>query len=222
MHVQAGNKRLLEKNGISLQELHRYATCIYVILDGCYAGRIELADEIRDHTKENLQSLRLDGIRKTVMLTGDVSAVAEKVAGELSLDEWYGELLPQDKVTKMETILKSGTVTAFVGDGVNDAPVLAMADIGIAMGDIGSDAAVEAADVVLLHGRLDAIHELINIAKKTNVIAIQNIVFALGVKFLVLILGAFGVANMWMAVFADVGVSVIAILNAMRTMNSGK
>ena len=220
--IHAGNRRLMEREGIDPELPSEGATCIYVTVDGNYAGRIELADTIKENAAETMSELRQAGVRRLVMLTGDIESSAKRVARAIGLDEWRAGLLPQDKVTELEELLRTGMVTAFVGDGVNDAPVLTMADIGIAMGGVGSDAAVEAADVVILHDKLSGIPEAKRIGKKSMRIAKENIIFALGVKAVVLVLGALGYASMWLAVFADVGVSVIAILNAMRTMYLAK
>ena len=220
--IHAGNRRLMEREGIDPELPSEGATCIYVTVDGNYAGRIELADTIKENAAETMSELRQAGVRRLVMLTGDIESSAKRVARAIGLDEWRAGLLPQDKVTELEELLCTGMVTAFVGDGVNDAPVLTMADIGIAMGGVGSDAAVEAADVVILHDKLSGIPEAKRIGKKSMRIAKENIIFALGVKAVVLVLGALGYASMWLAVFADVGVSVIAILNAMRTMYLAK
>ena len=217
--VQAGNLRLMQKNGFEPSGDAEGGTSVYVLLGGRYAGRILLSDTIRSDAVQSVSRLRSLGVRIVTVLTGDVAAAAKPVAEAITADRWYASLLPGDKVSHMEQAVSRGDLTAFVGDGVNDAPVLAMADVGIAMGGVGSDAAVEAADVVILQDRLSAIPEIVLIAKKTMRIAVQNIVFALGVKLLVLILGAFGFAGMWMAVFADVGVSVLAILNAMRALS---
>ena len=194
---------------------------IYLACDGTYSGSIVIEDEIKQDAPSAIRQLKSSGIRKTVMLTGDADAVGQKVSGRLGLDQAYTELLPADKVDRVEALLREKTEKGklvFVGDGINDAPVLARADVGIAMGGLGSDAAIEAADVVLMTDEPSKIAAVMKIARKTIRIANQNIVFALGVKFLVLILGALGYANMWAAVFADVGVSVIAILNAIRAM----
>lgn len=216
--VCAGNRRLMEQVGISPQQPSDGATCIYVSVDGSYAGRIELTDTIKDGAKEAIEALRKLGVTSTIMLTGDVESSAKRVAAAVSLDGYRAGLLPQDKVTNLESIMEQGGTTAFVGDGVNDAPVLTLADVGIAMGGVGSDAAVEAADVVILHDRLSGIADAIGIGRKTSRIARQNIIFALGVKAIILVLGAMGIASMWLAVFADVGVAILAILNAMRAM----
>ena len=180
-----------------------------------------ISDEIKEGAKEAISDMKHVGVRKTVMLSGDQKEIVEKVAGELGIDEYHAQLLPADKVDRVEKLLEQKSEkdkVAFVGDGINDAPVLTRADIGIAMGSMGSDAAIEAADVVLMDDDVTKIASVVKISRKTLSIVKQNIVFALGVKALVLILGAFGVANMWEAVFADVGVSVIAILNSMRTL----
>lgn len=219
--VLAGNAKLMIREHIKYTACPSVGTVVYVACNGKYAGCIVIEDEIKADAPAAIRSLKSAGIRRTVMLTGDVDAVGKKVANRLGLDQAYTELLPADKVDRVEDLLKQksekGTLV-FVGDGINDAPVLARADIGIAMGGLGSDAAIEAADVVLMTDEPSKIATVMRIARKTIRIANQNIVFALGIKFLVLILGAFGYANMWAAVFADVGVSVIAILNAIRAM----
>lgn len=219
--VLAGNAKLMVKEHIKYTACTSVGTVIYVACDGTYAGCIVIEDEIKADAPAAIRSLKSAGIKKTVMLTGDADAVGKKVAGRLGLDRAYTELLPADKVDRVEELLKQKNEKGklvFVGDGINDAPVLARADVGIAMGGLGSDAAIEAADVVLMTDEPSKIASVMKIARKTIRIANQNIVFALGVKFLVLILGALGYANMWAAVFADVGVSVIAILNAIRAM----
>ena len=219
--VAAGNAKLMKRLGISYQECHHVGTVIHMAVDGRYEGHILISDILKPHAKEAIAELKKAGIKKTVMLTGDSKRVADQVAKELGIEEVYSELLPADKVSKVEELLAKKTEKeklAFVGDGINDAPVLARADVGIAMGGLGSDAAIEAADVVLMTDEPSKIAAVMKIARKTIRIANQNIVFALGVKFLVLILGALGYANMWAAVFADVGVSIIAILNAIRAM----
>ena len=219
--VLAGNAKLMDKEHIKYTPSASVGTVVYLAYDRKYAGCIVIEDEIKADAPAAIKLLKSAGIRKTVMLTGDADAVGKKVAGRLGLDQAYTELLPADKVDRVESLLKQksekGTL-AFVGDGINDAPVLARADVGIAMGGLGSDAAIEAADIVLMTDEPFKIPAVMKIARKTIRIANQNIVFALGVKFLVLILGALGYANMWAAVFADVGVSVIAILNAIRAM----
>ena len=219
--VLAGNAKLMEREHIRYQSSSAVGTVIYLACDGTYSGSIVIEDEIKQDAPSAIRQLKSSGIRKTVMLTGDADAVGQKVSGRLGLDQAYTELLPADKVDQVEALLRKKTEKGklvFVGDGINDAPVLARADVGIAMGGLGSDAAIEAADVVLMTDEPSKIAAVMKIARKTIRIANQNIVFALGVKFLVLILGALGYANMWAAVFADVGVSVIAILNAIRAM----
>lgn len=221
--VLAGNGKLMEQAGIDYETCTDAGTVIYVARDGKFAGSVLISDTIKKETFEAIRSLKSVGVRRTIMLTGDRKEVGEAVAREIGLDGVYTELLPADKVEKVETLLKSmseGRKLAFVGDGINDAPVLTRADIGIAMGSMGSDAAIEAADVVLMDDNPAKIASVVKIARKTLKIVKQNIVFALAVKALVLILGAAGMANMWEAVFADVGVSVIAILNAMRALKT--
>ena len=210
--VCVGNDKLMEEIGVKWHPCHRIGTTVHVAVDGTYAGHIVISDEVKPDAKEAIRALKQQGVRKTVMLTGDAKAVGEGVAQELGLDQVYTELLPADKVERVEELLRNKSekeTLVFVGDGINDAPVLSRADIGIAMGAMGSDAAIEAADIVLMDDRP---------SKKTRRIVRQNIIFALAVKALVLVLGALGVATMWEAVFADVGVSVIAILNAMRAL----
>lgn len=219
--VYAGNEKLMNKQGIPFEVCQEAGTVVYLAVDRKYAGCILIADAIKEGASEALKSLKSLGIAKTVMLTGDRKHVGEAVASELNIDEVYTELLPSEKVSKVEELLKSSDKNnklAFVGDGINDAPVLMRSDIGIAMGSMGSDAAIEAADVVLMDDDIRKIPLVVRISVKTMKIVRQNIVFALGVKLLVLLLGALGAANMWEAVFADVGVSVIAILNATRTL----
>lgn len=219
--VLAGNAKLMQKGNIPYTPSTSVGTVVYVACEGKYAGCIVIEDEIKADAPAAIHDLKSSGIRKTIMLTGDADAVGKKVASRLGLDQAYTELLPADKVERVEDLLKQKSEKGklvFVGDGINDAPVLARADVGIAMGGLGSDAAIEAADVVLMTDEPSKIAAVMRIARKTIRIANQNIVFALGVKFLVLILGALGYANMWAAVFADVGVSVIAILNAIRAM----
>ena len=219
--VQAGSGKLMERMGIPYRNCHRTGTIVHVAVDGEYAGHIVIADEIKPDAADAVAALKSQGVRKTVMLTGDQPAVGESVAEALGIDEVHAGLLPADKVDHVEQLLgeKHGRGTlAFVGDGIKDAPVLSRADIGIAMGALGSDAAIEAADVVLMDDKPSKIADAIRISRKTRRIVQQNIVFALGVKLLVLVLGACGVASMWAAVFADVGVSVLAILNAMRAL----
>ena len=219
--ILAGNAKLMKREHIKYAPSSSVGTVVYLACDGTYAGCIVIEDEIKAAAAAAIKNLKPSGIRRTVMLTGDADAVGKKVAGRLGLDQAYTELLPADKVDRVEDLLKEKSEKGklvFVGDGINDAPVLARADVGIAMGGLGSDAAIEAADVVLMTDEPSKIAAVMKIARKTIRIANQNIVFALGVKFLVLILGALGKANMWAAVFADVGVSIIAILNAIRAM----
>ena len=223
--ICAGNDKLMEDFGVSWHPCHRLGTTVLVASDGVYLGHIVISDEVKPDAKEAITALKACGVRRTVMLTGDAKAVGESVAQELGLDEVHTQLLPADKVTRVEALL--GEVSpkgalAFVGDGINDAPVLSRADIGIAMGGLGSDAAIEAADIVLMDDKPSKLADAIRIARRTLAIVRQNIVFALAVKFLVLALSAAGAANMWEAVFADVGVSVIAILNAMRALKTVK
>ncbi len=221
--ILAGNGKLMEEFHISYQECEEIGTVIYLAKDGDFAGSILIADSVKEEAAEAIRSLKACGVRRTVMLTGDRRAAGEAVAAKLGLDEAFTELLPAGKVEKVEEMLaQTGGKSrlAFVGDGINDAPVLSRADIGIAMGSMGSDAAIEAADIVLMDDNPAKIAAVVKIARKTLLIVRQNIIFALAVKALVLILGAFGLANMWEAVFADVGVSVIAILNAMRTLRT--
>lgn len=223
--ICAGNDKLMEDIGVSWHPCHRVGTTVHVASDGVYLGHIVISDEVKPDAKEAITALKACGVRRTVMLTGDAKAVGESVAQELGLDEVHTQLLPADKVTRVEALL--GEVSpkgalAFVGDGINDAPVLSRADIGIAMGGLGSDAAIEAADIVLMDDKPSKLADAIRIARRTLAIVRQNIVFALAVKFLVLALSAAGAANMWEAVFADVGVSVIAILNAMRALKTVK
>ena len=223
--ICAGNDKLMEDIGVSWHPCHRVGTTVHVASDGVYLGHIVISYEVKPDAKEAITALKACGVRRTVMLTGDAKAVGESVAQELGLDEVHTQLLPADKVTRVEALL--GEVSpkgalAFVGDGINDAPVLSRADIGIAMGGLGSDAAIEAADIVLMDDKPSKLADAIRIARRTLAIVRQNIVFALAVKFLVLALSAAGAANMWEAVFADVGVSVIAILNAMRALKTVK
>ena len=223
--VLAGNAKLMEKENIRYTDSSSIGTVIYLACDRKYLGCIVIEDELKPDAQKAVDLLKDEGIRKTVMLTGDSDAVGKKVANRLGLDQAYTELLPADKVERVEELLAQKSEKGkllFVGDGINDAPVLARADVGIAMGGLGSDAAIEAADVVLMTDEPSKIASVMKIARKTLRIANQNIIFALGIKFIVLILGAFGYANMWAAVFADVGVSVIAILNAIRAMRVRK
>lgn len=224
-NICVGNDKLMEEIGVSWHPCHRMGTTVHVAVDGQYAGHIVISDEVKPDAKAAIAALKEEGVRKTVMLTGDAKAVGEEVARELGLDEVHAQLLPADKVEQVERLLGQKSPKgklAFVGDGINDAPVLSRADIGIAMGAMGSDAAIEAADVVLMDDHPSKIADAIRISRKTLRIVRQNIVFALAVKALVLVLGALGLANMWEAVFADVGVSVIAILNATRALRISK
>lgn len=219
--VAVGNTKFMDSLGADWKTCHKVGTIIHVAIDGKYAGHIVISDCIKSDTKEALEQLRKAGVKNLVMLTGDRHEVAEKVAGELSMTDYKAELLPADKVTELENYLAqkhSRSTVGFVGDGINDAPVLARADVGIAMGGLGSDVAIEAADVVVMNDRLSKIAQAIKIARKTITIARENIVFSIGIKVLVLILASLGLANMWLAIFADVGVTVLATLNAMRTM----
>ncbi len=222
--VLAGNQKLMDQFHIPFEDTcHHVGTIIHVAVDGVYMGHIVISDQVKEGAKETLRDLKAAGVRKTVMLTGDSQAVGQAVARQLGLDEVHAELLPGDKVDQVERLLQSKgpkEQLVFVGDGINDAPVLSRADIGVAMGAMGSDAAIEAADIVLMDDDLKKLPVAVRIARKTLRIVRENIVFALAVKFLVLILSAVGVANMWWAVFADVGVSVIAILNSMRMLNA--
>lgn len=221
--VYAGNAKLMEKEGIWFEENHDIGTVVYLAKEDLYLGSIVISDTVKPEAKKAIKELKESGVTKTVMLTGDRKAVGEAVAKELGIDQVYTDLLPGDKVDKVEALLeevKGKGRLGFVGDGINDAPVLTRADIGIAMGSMGSDAAIEAADIVLMDDDTTKISHTMRIARMTLQIVKQNIVFALAVKVLVLLLGAIGMANMWEAVFADVGVSVIAILNAMRTLRA--
>ena len=219
--IAAGNTKLMKRLGISYQECHHVGTVVHMAVDGKYAGHILISDIVKPHAKEAIAELKKAGITKTVMLTGDSKRVADQVAADLGIQEVYSELLPADKVSKVEELLSKKTEKeklAFVGDGINDAPVLSRADIGIAMGALGSDAAIEAADIVLMDDDPLKISKAIKIARKCIRIVYENIYFAIGIKVLCLILGALGIANMWMAIFADVGVMIIAVLNAIRSL----
>lgn len=219
--VAAGNAKLMEMEGIPYQECHSVGTVVHMAVDGEYVGHILIADLLKPHAEEAIRTLKAAGIKKTVMLTGDAKRVADKVAADLGIDEVHSELLPGDKVAMVEKLLSQKNEKeklAFVGDGINDAPVLSRADIGIAMGAMGSDAAIEAADIVLMDDDPLKIAKAIRIARKCMRIVYENIYFAIGVKVICLILGALGIANMWVAIFADVGVMVIAVLNAIRTL----
>ena len=219
--VAAGNTKLMNRLGIAYQDCHHVRTVVHMAFDGKYAGHILISDIFKPHAKEAIAELKKAGISKTVMLTGDSKRVADQVAEELGIQEVYSELLPADKVSRVEELLNQKSEKdklAFVGDGINDAPVLSRADIGIAMGALGSDAAIEAADIVLMDDDPLKISKAIKIARKCIRIVYENIYFAIGIKVLCLILGALGIANMWMAIFADVGVMIIAVLNAIRTL----
>ena len=214
---------LMEEIGVTWHPCHHVGTTVHVAADGVYLGHIVISDQVKPDAKESISALKAAGVRKTVMLTGDAKTVGEAVAAQLGLDEVHAQLLPADKVDQVERLLKEVSpkgALAFVGDGINDAPVLSRADVGIAMGGLGSDAAIEAADIVLMDDKPSKLAQAIAIARRTLAIVRQNIVFALAVKLLVLVLSALGQANLWQAVFADVGVSVIAILNAMRAMRN--
>ena len=219
--VAAGNSKLMNKLGVEYHDCHSTGTIIHMAVDGQYAGHIVISDVVKPHSKEAIEQLKRAGVQKTVMLTGDAKRVADSVAAELGVDEVRSELLPGDKVAEVEKLLAAKSkkdMLAFVGDGINDAPVLTRADIGIAMGAMGSDAAIEAADIVLMDDDPLQIAKAIKISRKCIGIVRQNIVFSLVVKFGCLALVAFGVANMWAAIFADVGVMVLAVLNAIRAL----
>ena len=221
--VLVGNDRLMAAHGIACDACDLAGTVLNVAADGCLIGRIVIADTVKDDAAQAIRDLRAAGVERCVMLTGDRADVAQAVAGQVGVDEVHAQLLPADKVEEVERIMDTTRENlAFVGDGINDAPVLTRADVGIAMGAMGSDAAIEAADIVLMDDRPSNIARAIRIARKTMAIVWQNIVFAIGVKVLILVLAALGIANMWLAVFGDVGVAVIAILNAMRAMNVRK
>lgn len=217
--VLLGNSKLMKSNNISYDEVDTIGTIVHIAIDGEYKGNIVISDEVKENVKEALTELKSVGIKKTIMLTGDSKVVADKVAKAIGIDEVHAELLPSDKVNKVEEILNKKSANGkvlFVGDGINDAPVLARADIGIAMGGVGSDAAIEAADVVLMKDKVEAISEAIRVSRKTSKILWQNIIFSLAIKVAVMILVIFGLTNMWAAVFADVGVTLLAVLNSMR------
>mgnify|MGYP002802764612 FL=1 len=219
--VAAGNARLMEMLGVDWIDCHQSGTIIHMAIDGRYAGHIVIADIVKPNAREAVQALKKAGIEKTIMLTGDIKKVADQVAAFLGVDEVYSELLPGDKVCKVEELLAKKPEKArlaFVGDGINDAPVLSRADIGIAMGAMGSDAAIEAADIVLMDDDPMKISKAIRISRKCLRIVYENIWFAIGVKVICLVLGALGIANMWLAIFADVGVMIIAVLNAIRAL----
>lgn len=225
VRVAAGNSKLMEKIGVDCMECHSVGTVVHMAVDGKYAGHILISDQIKPHAKEAIAALKKCGVKKTIMLTGDRREAARQVAEELGIDEVHSELLPGDKVAQVEKLLdEKGEKErlAFVGDGINDAPVLSRADIGIAMGALGSDAAIEAADIVLMDDDPLKISKAIRISRKCLRIVYENIYFAIGVKVICLILGALGIANMWAAIFADVGVMIIAVLNAIRALNVKK
>ena len=225
VRVAAGNSKLMEKLGVDCMECHSVGTVVHMAVDGKYAGHILISDQIKPHAKEAIAALKKCGVKKTIMLTGDRREAARQVAEELSIDEVHSELLPGDKVAQVEKLLDEKgekEKLAFVGDGINDAPVLSRADIGIAMGALGSDAAIEAADIVLMDDDPLKISKAIRISRKCLRIVYENIYFAIGVKVICLILGALGIANMWAAIFADVGVMIIAVLNAIRALNVKK
>ena len=218
--VAAGNMKLMDRLGIKSHDCHSVGTIIHVAYDGSYVGHIVISDVVKPDSKAAIAALKASGVQKTVMLTGDAQGIAANVAAELGIDEYHASLLPEDKVRMVERLLESGDKLAFVGDGINDAPVLTRADLGIAMGAMGSDAAIEAADVVLMDDNPMKIAKAISISRKCLRIVYQNIVFALAVKFACLILGALGITNMWAAIFADVGVMVIAVLNSIRALRT--
>ena len=219
--IICGNYRLMEDFNLNYEDCNKAGTVVHMAMDGEYVGYILISDRLKPQSKAAVSALKKAGVKRTVMLTGDAKEVAKQVSQELEIDEVYSELLPGDKVAKVEEILskKQGNgKLAFVGDGINDAPVLSRADIGIAMGAMGSDAAIEAADIVLMDDDPMKISKAIRISRKCLGIVYQNIVFAIGIKFLCLILGALGIANMWLAIFADVGVMILAVLNAIRAL----
>ena len=219
--VSVGNTRLMDAVGAKWRPCHRVGTIVHVAIEGEYAGHIVVSDRVKDDAREAVAALKGVGVRLTAMLTGDRREVGEDVAGQLGIDRVFAELLPADKLGALESLSamkRDGGTCAFVGDGINDAPVLARADVGIAMGAMGADAAIDAADVVLMDDNPTKVALAVRIARRTIMIARQNVWFSIGVKILVLLLAALGVATMWMAVFADVGVTVLAVLNAMRTL----
>ena len=221
--ILAGNKKLMAKENITYDEADAAGTVVHVAIDGRYSGYILISDEIKDDAQKALIELKEIGVKKLVMLTGDSKLVGETIARQLGLDEVYAELLPNQKVEKLEMLEKQKITKGkllFVGDGINDAPVLARADVGVAMGGLGSDAAIEAADVVIMTDEPSKLVDAIKISKRTRSIVWQNIFFAFSVKAVVLVLGAWGMATIWEAVFADVGVTLIAVINAMRVMKA--
>ena len=219
--ILAGNEKLMKSNNIFYSQAKEIGTIVYIAVNGMYKGYVVISDEIKDDSKKAISNLKRIGIKEVVMLTGDNKNVANEVANTLGIDKVYSNLLPNEKVQKIEEIYEGRNEkekVAFVGDGINDAPVLARVDVGIAMGALGSDAAIEAADIVLMTDEPNNIYKAIEISKKTNKIVWQNIIFALGIKIIVMILGAGGIATMWEAIFADVGVALIAVLNSMRIL----
>ena len=223
--VCVGNSKMMDAIGVEWHACHKIGTIIHVAVEGVYAGHIVIADQVKDDSGAAIQQLKAAGVDKTVMLTGDREEVAQDVASRLGLDEYYAELLPADKVKHVEKLIQEKTVgkyLAFVGDGINDAPVLARADVGVAMGALGSDAAIEAADVVLMNDETSKLALAIRIARKTIAIAKENTYFAIAIKLAVLILATFGLASMALAVFADVGVMILAVMNAMRALKIAK
>jgi Cd2+/Zn2+-exporting ATPase len=221
VEISAGNAKLMSRLNINFEKCDKPGTSVYVTKGGKYLGYILISDRVKDSAAEAIAALKRLGIKKTVMLTGDSASVAQSVAKSLDIDEAYAELLPADKVNRVEELLSSkekNEMLAFAGDGINDAPVLSRCDIGIAMGALGSDAAIEAADIVLMDDDPRKIAKAIKISKKCLRIVYENIYFAIGVKLLCLILGAVGIANMWLAIFADVGVMIIAVINAIRAL----
>ena len=219
--VLVGNKKLMDKYKIDFKESSEVGTIIYVAIDNKFVGSIVIADKIKDDSYKAVKLFKKNNVERIIMLTGDLENISKDVANKLNLDEYYAELLPQDKVSLVEKFIRqksSNGKLVFIGDGINDAPVLALADIGIAMGGLGSDAAIEASDVVIMTDEVSKLASCIKISKKTMRIVKENIIFAISVKILVLILSALGIASMWAAVFADVGVSVLAILNALRIL----
>ncbi|MBQ7279359.1 MAG: cadmium-translocating P-type ATPase [Bacteroidales bacterium] len=217
--VSVGNSKMMEAMGVAWHDCHEIGTIVHVAIDGVYAGHVVISDSVKEESRAAVERLRSMGVRRMVMLTGDRGEVAEAVAGEVAVDEWHGDLMPSDKLLHVEHLMTGEkSAVAFVGDGINDAPVLARADVGIAMGGLGSEAAIEAADVVLMDDNPSRLPTAIAIARRTLRIARENVWFAIGVKLLVLLLAAVGYATMWMAVFADVGVTVLAVINAMRAL----
>ena len=221
--VYVGNDKLLKELEIKIDKVNKTGTVIYTVIDNKYCGYILISDKIKEDSYKMIKSLKKNNIRKIVMLTGDRENISKSISNELKLDEYYAELLPQDKVSITEKIMheKDGNLL-FIGDGINDAPVLALSDIGVSMGSLGSDAAIEASDIVIMTDEPSKISDVIKISKKTMKIVRENIVFAISIKIAVLILSLLGIATMWSAVFADVGVSVIAILNSLRILNVKK